>query len=144
MKTEFEQKTLDLRRVTRVVKGGKRFSFRAAVVVGDKNSRVGVGLSSGLNVASAVDKASRVAKKNLITIPIKKQTIPHLVEAKYGAALVRLKPAKVGSGIIAGGAVRVVCELSGIKNITAKILSRTKNKLTNAQATIEALKKIVS
>lgn len=144
MKTEFGQKTLDLRRVTRVVKGGKRFSFRATVVIGNKNGKVGVGLSSGLNVVSAIDKASRVAKKNLIDVPIEKQTIPYFVEAKYGSAKVILKPAKIGSGIIAGGSVRTVCELAGIDNITAKILSRTKNKLTNAQATVEALKKINS
>jgi len=139
-KTEFDQKTLDIRRVTRVVAGGKRFSFRTAIVIGNHAGQVGIGLANGLDVASSIDKAVRDARKNLILIPISNQTIPHEVAAKFSAARVILKPAKIGRGIIAGGPVRIVCELAGIENITAKILSKTKNKLNNALATIEALK----
>jgi len=143
MKSEFEEKVLDVRRVTRVVAGGKRFRFRATVVIGDEKGRVGVGLAKGIDVAQAVEKSRRQAQKNLISIALKEnRTIPYEVEAKYSAAQVRLKPAKAGHGLIAGGAARVVLELAGIKDISAKILGGTKNKLTNALATIEALKKL--
>jgi small subunit ribosomal protein S5 len=143
MKSEFSEKVLDVRRVTRVTAGGKRFRFRATVVVGDEKGRVGVGLAKGADVAQAVEKSKRDAQKNLMTIALKEnRTIPYEVEAKYSAARVRLKPAKAGHGLIAGGAARVVLELAGIKDISAKILGRTKNKLTNALATIEALKKL--
>lgn len=141
-KSEFDQKTLDLRRVTRVVAGGKRFSFRATVVVGNRKGKVGVGLAKGNDVAGAIDKAVRLAKRELIIVPIVHKTIPYEIEAKFGSARVRMKPAAAGRGIIAGGPVRVVCELAGIENISAKILGSTKNKLTNALATLEALKSI--
>lgn len=141
-KSEFDQKTLDLRRVTRVVAGGKRFSFRATVVVGNRNGKVGVGLAKGNDVAKAIDKAVRLAKRELVIVPVTNKTIPHEIEAKFGSARVRLKPAPIGRGIIAGGPVRVVCELAGIENISAKILGGTKNKLTNALATLEALKSL--
>lgn len=140
-KSEFNEKVLDIRRVTRVVAGGKRFRFRATVVIGDKNGRIGVGLAKGADVAQSVEKAKRDALKNLITIKLKdSRTIPYEVDAKYSAARVRLKPAKAGHGLIAGGACRFVLELAGVKDISAKILSRSSNKLTNALATIEALK----
>lgn len=142
-KSEFAEKVLDIRRVTRVVAGGKRFRFRATVVIGDEKGQVGVGLAKGADVAQAVEKSRRQAQKNLIKIVLKEnRTIPYEVEAKYSAARVRLKPAKAGHGLIAGGAARTVLELAGIKDISAKILGRTMNKLTNAMATIEALKKI--
>lgn len=141
-KSEFDQKTLDLRRVTRVVKGGKRFSFRATVVVGNRNGKVGVGLSKGIDVAQSIDKAVRLAKKKLIIVPLVNKTIPHEVYAKFGAAEVIMKPGTRGRGIIAGGPVRAVCELAGIENISAKIIGTTKNKLTNALAAIEALKQL--
>lgn len=141
-KDEFQDKVLDLRRVTRVTKGGKRFRFRATVVVGDERGRVGVGVAKGLDVAQAVQKGRVAAKKNVITVPIARRTIPHEVEAKFSAARVRLKPAKEGHGLVAGGAVRVVLSLAGVKDATAKCLGRTPNKLTNALATIEALKQL--
>lgn len=141
--SEYQEKVLEVRRVTRVVAGGKRFSFRATVVLGDKKGKIGVGVAKGLDVAAAVEKAKRQATKNMITVGLKdRRTISYDVEAKYSAARVRLKPAREGNGLIAGGSVRVVLELVGIKDISAKILGRTTNKLTNAMATIEALKKI--
>lgn len=142
IRDEFDQKTLDIRRVTRVVSGGKRFSFRTSVIVGNRKGMVGVGVANSSDVASSIDKAVKDAKKNLISVPMKSKSIPFEVEAKFSAAVVKLKPAKIGRGVIAGGPVRIVCELSGIENVTAKILSRTKNKLINALATIEALKKL--
>ncbi len=142
-KDEFKDKVLDIRRVTRVVAGGKRFRFRATVVVGDEKGRVGVGIAKGLDVARSVEKARSDAKKNLITVNIKYgRTIAHETQAKYSAARVLLKPASVGHGLRAGGAVRFVLNLAGIKDATAKCLGRTPNKLTNAMATIEALKKL--
>jgi small subunit ribosomal protein S5 len=144
-KDEFDEKVVDLRRVTRVVAGGKRFRFRATVVIGDKKGRVGVGVAKGLDVASSVAKAKSEAKKSLLHISlIDQRTIRHEVRAKYSAADVIIKPAKEGSGLKAGGAVRVVLSLAGVKDASAKCLGRTPNKLTNALATIEALKKIKS
>jgi len=144
-KPEFEQKLLDLRRTARMKAGGRRFAFRATVVVGDKKGKVGVGVAKGSDVSIAIDKAVRQAKKEMIEIPLtESKTIPHEVEAKYGTAKVFLKPAKEGRGIIAGGAVRIICILGGIENITGKMLGRTNNKLNNARAAIEALKKLKS
>lgn len=139
---EFESKLLDLARVTRVSAGGKHFKFRAVVVVGNKNGKVGVGVAKGLDVAQAMDKATRLAKKNLIEIPISNETIPHEVDAKFGPAKILLRPQRKGRGLVAGGVVRVICTLSGVKNISSKVLGRTGNKLNNAKATIEALKKL--
>lgn len=141
-KDEFESKLLDLARVTRVAAGGRRFRFRAVMVVGNRAGKVGLGVAKGLDVAQAVDKATRLAKKNLIIIPIVKDTIPHEVLAKFSSARVLLKPRTKGRGLAAGGTVRVVCVLAGIKNISSKILGRTGNKLNNARATLEALKKL--
>lgn len=138
-KDNFKEKVLDLRRVTRVVAGGKRFRFRATLVIGDENGTVGVGVAKGLDVQSAVEKAKRAAKANLLKIPLKGRTIPHEIEAKFSAANVLIKPAVIGHGLKAGGAVRVVLSLAGIKDVTAKCLGRTPNKLTNALATIKAL-----
>jgi len=138
-KDEFESKLLDLARVVRVAAGGRRFRFRAVVVVGNKAGKVGLGVAKGLDVAQAVEKATRFAKKNLIEVPIIQDTIPHEVYAKFGPARVLLKPQRRGRGLVAGGTVRVVCTLAGIKNISSKILGRTSNKLNNARATIEAL-----
>ena len=142
--SEFKDKVLDLRRVTRVVAGGKRMRFRATVVIGDEKGRIGVGIGKGLDVTDAIAKAKAIAQKNVLSIPIKGRTIPHEVEAKFSAARVRLKPAKEGHGLRAGGAVRVVLSLLGVRDITAKSLGRTPNKLTNALATLEALKKLKS
>ena len=138
-----KEKVLDLRRVTRVVAGGKRFRFRATVIVGDEKGQVGLGVAKGLDVAQAVAKAKIDANKNMITIALKDgRTIPHEVAAKYSAARVLIKPASAGHGLRAGGAVRVVLALAGVKDATAKCLGRTPNKLTNAAAAIEALKKL--
>ena len=142
VRDEFESKLLDLARVTRVTAGGKRLRFRAVVIVGNKQGKVGVGVSKGLDVAQAVEKATRLAKKNLIAVPIKGDTIPHEVYAKFGAAKVILKPQRKGRGLVAGGVVRVICTLAGIKNISSKVLGRTGNKLNNARATIDAFKKL--
>jgi small subunit ribosomal protein S5 len=139
-KEDFNEQTLDMRRVARVMAGGKRFSFRATLVIGDGRGHVGVGIGKGIDVQQSLAKAKRDAQKNMITVPLSKRTIPHEVEAKFSAARIRLKPAKDGNGLIAGGAVRAVLTLAGVKDITAKILGRTPNKLTNAMATIEALK----
>ena len=141
-KSDYKEKVLDLRRVSRVVAGGKRFSFRATVVIGNEKGSVGVGVSKGHDVAQSVDKAKSDAKKNLILVPLKGRTIPHEVEAKYSAARVRIKPARPGHGLRAGGAARNVLLLAGIKDASAKLLGTTKNKLTNALATLEALKQI--
>lgn len=141
-KDEFDSKLLDLARVTRVAAGGRRFRFRAVMVVGNKTGKVGIGVAKGLDVAQAVEKATRLAKKNLVEVPIVKDTIPHEIFAKFGPAKVLLKPKRKGRGLIAGGTVRIICTLAGIKNISSKILGRTGNKLNNAMATIEALKKL--
>lgn len=135
---EFEQKILDLARVTRVTAGGKRLSFRACLVIGDRKGRVGVGLAKGADVAIAVDKAFRQAKKTLLTVPLIDETIPHAIEHKFGAAIVLLKPAPKGTGLKAGGAVRVVLDLAGVPNAVSKIKG-CNNKINIAKATMEAL-----
>lgn len=140
----FKEKVLDLRRVTRVVAGGKRFRFRVTLVIGDEKGSVGVGVAKGLDVQAAVEKAKRDARKNVIKVPLQDRTIPHEVHAKFSAADVLLRPAKPGHGLKAGGAVRTVLALTGIKDITAKCLGRTPNKLTNALATIRALQQLKS
>ena len=140
---EFKEKVLDMRRVTRVVAGGKRFRFRCTLVIGDEKGRVGIGVAKGLDVQQAVAKAKVDAKKNLIKVDLKDgRTIAHEVAAKYSAAKVLIKPASKGHGLRAGGAMRFVLSFGGIKDATAKIVGRTPNKLTNAMATIEALKKL--
>ncbi len=139
-KQEYEQKVLDIARVSRVTKGGKRFSFRATIVIGDGKGKVGVGMAKGKDVAQSVQKSYNQAKKNMITVLIKDGTIPYQVEAKYNSAVVLLKPAR--GGVKAGGPVRVVAKLSGITRLTGKLLERTNNKVNIAMATIEALKKL--
>ena len=141
-KGEYEEKVLDLRRVTRVVAGGKRFRFRATLVLGNGKGKVGVGVSKGLDVADAIRKAKTDANKNMMEVPMKDRTIPHEVYAKYSAARVLIKPAVKGHGLRAGGSVRSVLLLAGVKDATAKVLGRTSNKLTNALAAIEALKQL--
>ncbi len=141
-KKEFQEKTIEVRRVTRVVAGGKRFSFRVSVVIGDLRGRVGFGVAKGLDVAQAVQKAIVQAKKKMIFVPLKdNRTLLFDVDGKYGAAKVRLKPARQNHGLIAGGPVRNILELAGVRDVSAKILGSTTNKVNNAKATIEALKK---
>src|SRR3989338_8120774 len=135
---EFDQKILDLARVTRVTAGGKRMRFRATVVVGDHKGRVGVGTEKGLDVAAAVEKAYPQAKRRVVTVPLKNGTIPHAVSARYGSASVLLKPAPVGTGLKSGGAVRIVLELAGVPNVVSKILN-SKNKINIARATMEGI-----
>ncbi len=142
-KEEFRERVLDMRRVTRVVAGGKRFRFRCTLVLGDEKGRVGIGVAKGLDVQQAVGKAKAEAKKNMIRVNLKdNRTIAHEVFAKYSAANVLVRPGSLGHGLRAGGAVRFVLAFAGVKDATAKILGRTQNKLTNAMATIEALKKL--
>ncbi|OGZ18784.1 MAG: 30S ribosomal protein S5 [Candidatus Nealsonbacteria bacterium RBG_13_42_11] len=141
-KDEFESKLLDLARVVKVSAGGRRLRFRAVVIIGNKKAKVGVGVAKGLDVAQAVEKATRFAKKNLIEVPIINDTIPYEVSSKFGAAEILLKPQRKGRGLVAGGTVRVICNLAGIKNISSKVLGRTGNKLNNALATISAIKKL--
>ncbi len=142
---EFESKLLDLTRVTRVTAGGKQLRFRAVIVVGDRKGRIGLGVSKGLDVSQAIEKATRTAKKNLIAVPVNKEgTIDHEIEAKFGPSVILLKPQKKGKGLVAGGTVRTLCQLAGIQNISSKILSRTSNKLNNAKATIKAFELLAS
>jgi len=141
-KSEFESKLLALDRVTRVTGGGKKLRFRACVIIGNRKGKVAIGVAKGKDVAQAIEKAQRVAKKNIIEIPLIQDSIPHETEAKFEASMVLLRPQKGGRGIIAGGPVRVICDLGGVKNISAKILSRSKNKINNAMATMKALKKL--
>lgn len=140
-KDEFEQRIVDLARVTRVMAGGKRMRFRACVVIGDKKGRVGIGMDKGADVPAAVNKAVTKAKKNIIEVPIVNETIPHQIYHKKSSAKILIKPARKGKGVIAGGAARIVFELSGIKNITAKILG-SNNNVNVAKCTIEALDNI--
>jgi small subunit ribosomal protein S5 len=113
--------------------------FRACLLIGDRNGRVGIGLAKGLDVAAAVEKAFRQAKKNMITVPMAHGTIPHDVSAKFGAAAILLKPASSGTGLKSGGAVRLVLELAGVKDAVSKITGGSKNKINNARATFQAL-----
>lgn len=140
-KPEFEQKLLDLARVTRVVKGGRRFRFRATLVIGDRKGKVGVGVAKGSDVSDAIQKAYNDAKKSMITVKLSGNTISHDVWMKLGSAKVLLKPAQEGRGVIAGGAVRAVVDLAGIRDIVSKSLG-TSNKLNVARVTIEALKSL--
>ncbi len=137
----FEEEVISIRRVTKVVKGGKNLRFSAAVVVGDKKGKVGLGKGKAREVPLAIKKAVADAKKNLVDVPILDDTIPYFTTGKFGAARVVLRPASPGTGVIAGGSVRVIMELSGIKNILTKSL-RSKNTFTVALATINGLKSL--
>jgi small subunit ribosomal protein S5 len=139
---EWQSRMIDLRRVTRVMAGGKRFKFRACVVVGNGRGKVGVATAKGSDVAQAISKASHQAKRNIVEVPIVNETIPHEVHFKYGPSEVLLKPAPPGAGVIAGGAVRTVMNLAGINNISGKIISRSSNKVNNARAAIGALEEL--
>lgn len=136
---EFDQQIVDLARVTRVTKGGKQLSFRVCLVIGDRKGRVGYGIAKGKDVQLAVGKALNQAKKNLITVPLVKETVPHRVESKFKAGRVMIKPAPQGSGIIAGSAIRTVLELAGVPNASAKLMGNTGNKVVVVKTTFEAL-----
>ena len=139
---QFEELVINIDRVSRVVKGGRRFRFKALVVVGDRKNKVGVGVSKGADVQAAIAKATDVAKKNMITIPVANDTIPHDAEVKVSGAQVLIKPAAPGTGIIAGGVVRMIIGVTGIRNMLSKSLGST-NKVNIAYATIEALRTLV-
>ncbi|MDP3991052.1 MAG: 30S ribosomal protein S5 [Candidatus Pacearchaeota archaeon] len=141
-KDDFESKLLDLARISHTRAGGRKMRFRSVVVIGDKKGKVGLGIAKGQDVAASVEKATRLARKHLIQVPMSGETIPHEVISKVGASRILLRPQRRGRGLVAGGTVRVVCSLAGIKDISSKVLSRTGNKINNARATIEALKKL--
>ncbi len=137
-KREFDQKLLDLARVTRVVRGGRRFRFRATVAIGNKKGKVGIGIAKGADVSSAISKAFNKAKKATVQIKIYQGTIPHAIKCKYKSARVIMRPAKKGRGIIVGGAVRSIIELAGISDMSAKIVGKG-SKVNNAFAALEGL-----
>ncbi len=142
VRSEFDQKIISIRRVTRVMAGGRRFSFSVAIVIGNKKGKVGVGIGKAGDTQLAIEKAARNARKNLIEVPMNKhQHIPHDVQTKLSSSEVMIMPAP-GRGLVAGSSVRTVLELAGVKDVTAKIFSRSKNKLNNARAAIAALKKL--
>ncbi|QSH39268.1 30S ribosomal protein S5 [Candidatus Kaiserbacteria bacterium] len=139
---EFAQKIIGIRRVTRVMGGGRRFSFSVAMVIGDKKGRVGVGTGKAGDTALAIEKAIRDAKKNMITIArTETNSLPHNTEAKYGSTVIEIRPAQ-GRGLVAGASVRTVLELGGVTDVTTKILSRSKNKTNIARAAVVALLKL--
>lgn len=140
---EFEEKIIQVNRVSKKTRGGNKISFSVLVVVGDRKGKVGVGLGKAPEVLAAIKKGIKRAKKNLFKVSLRGSTIPHQIYVKKGAAKLMLKPAPLGTGVIAGGPVRVVVEAAGIRNIVAKILG-TKNKASNVYATMEALKLLVS
>ncbi len=142
-RSEFDQKVVEVKRVTRVVAGGKRMRFRALVVIGDHKGKVGMGLKKGLDVSESVNKAVNAAKKNMVTLPLVNDTIPHEVRVKYKSSSLLIRPAKPGSGVIAGGAVRQVFELAGIKNVVSKMLG-SNNKVNNIKAVFSAFEKMKS
>jgi small subunit ribosomal protein S5 len=142
VRPEFDQKIIGIRRVTRVMAGGRRFSFSVSMVIGDKKGKVGVGVGKAGDTQLAIEKAARNAKKNMIVVPMNKEGhIPHDVHVKYASSEVMIIPAP-GRGLVAGSSVRTVLELAGVKDVTAKIFSRSKNKLNNARAAVEALKQL--
>jgi small subunit ribosomal protein S5 len=141
-RSEFAQKLIGIRRVARVMAGGRRFNFSAALVLGDKRGRVGVGLGKAADTAQAIDKATRAAKRNMINLNLtKNRSLPHQIEAKFCASRVEIRPSP-GRGLVAGSSVRTVLELAGVSDVTAKILSRSHNPVNNARAAIEALRGI--
>lgn len=142
MVEEFESQLLELRRTARVTAGGKHLRFRAAMVVGNRQGKVGFGVAKGKDVQEAVERSTARAKKNLIAVPIRDETIPFDTEIKYSSAKIILRPQRKGRGIVAGGAIRTICELAGISNITGKLISKTRNKINIARAAIEALKSL--
>ena len=141
-RSEFAQKLIGIRRVARVMAGGRRFNFSAALVLGDKKGRVGVGLGKAADTAAAIEKATRAAKRNMITLNLtKNRSIPHEIEAKFCASEVSIRPSP-GRGLVAGSSVRTVLELAGISDVTGKLLSRSHNPVNNARAAMEALRQI--
>jgi small subunit ribosomal protein S5 len=139
---QYDERIVHIDRVARVVKGGRRFRFRALVVVGDHKGKVGIGIAKGADVTSAVTKATEVAKKHVNKMNLYKGTLPHEAEAKVGGAHILIKPASPGTGLIAGGVVRTILEVTGVSNVLSKSLGST-NKANTAYATIAALESLV-
>lgn len=139
---DFDQLIADVRRVTRVTAGGKHMSFSVTILIGNNKGKVGLGTAKGVDVPKAIDKAKKEAMRSLITVPIIKDTIPYKSEGKFCASRILVKPAKEGKGVIAGGVVRDIMILAGIKNITCKVLSGSHNAINNGKATFEALKNV--
>lgn len=142
-RSEFDQKVVEIKRVTRVVGGGKRMRFRALVVIGDHKGRVGMGLRKGMDVSESVQKAVNAAKKQLVTLPLVNDTVPHEVLVKFKSSKLFIRPAKPGTGVIAGGAVRSVFELAGVKNVMCKMIG-SNNKANNVKAVFAAFKNLKS
>ncbi|HVS58851.1 MAG TPA: 30S ribosomal protein S5 [Candidatus Saccharimonadales bacterium] len=138
---QFDERTLHIDRVARVVKGGRRFRFRALVAVGDHKGKVGVGIAKGADVTAAITKATDVAKKHMITVRLYKGTLPHEVETKVSGARILLKPASPGTGLIAGGVIRTILEVAGVSNVLSKSLGSS-NKANTAYATLAALESL--
>lgn len=138
---QYDERVINIDRVARVVKGGRRFRFRALVVVGDKKGKVGIGIAKGADVTAAVAKAVEVAKKNFVLVNLYNGTLPHEAEAKVGGSRILIKPASAGTGLIAGGTVRIVLEVAGVHNVLSKSLGST-NKINTAYATVAALQAI--
>lgn len=137
-KSQYDHEVLEIARVVRVVKGGRRFRFRAGVVVGDRSGKVGFGIGKSRDVQSAIQKAQAQAEKNLITVALSESTIPHQIEATYKGAHIQLRPARPGTGVIAGDVVRTVADLAGIQDLVSKVYGSA-NKISNVQATLKAL-----
>src|SRR3989344_371947 len=143
-RSEFAQKMIGIRRVARVMAGGRRFNFSAALVLGDKKGRVGVGVGKAADTQLAIEKATRAAKRAMIQLDLTKtRSIPHNVEAKFCASVVEIRPSP-GRGLVAGSSVRAVLELAGVSDVTAKLLSRSKNPINNARAAVEALRQVAA
>lgn len=138
---EFDQRIIEIARVTRVMAGGKRMRFRACVVIGDHKGRMGYGLGKGADVTLAVQKAATRARRDLVVVPIENETIPHELRVKYKAARLMIKPAPKGTGVMAGGAIRLALELSGIGNVVAKVYG-SKNKVNNIGALFAAMRQL--
>lgn len=142
-KSEFEEEVLQIDRVTRVVKGGRRLRFRATVIIGNKNGKVGMGIGKSTEVVGAIKKAIHQAKKDILIVPLINGTLPHEVLIKYKSARLIMMPAAPGTGIKAGGSIRKIAELAGVKNMLSKMFGNN-NRITNAQATMLALKQLRS
>lgn len=143
-KSEFDSVNIAVRRVARVMAGGRRFNFSVAIVIGDRKGRVGVGLGKAADTAAAIEKATRDARKNMFTVArTEHNSIPHAVDAKYASSTIEIRPSP-GRGVVAGSAMRTVLELAGVNDVVTKIHTRTKNKLTIARATVAALKSLRS
>jgi small subunit ribosomal protein S5 len=141
-RSEFSQKLIGIRRVARVMAGGRRFNFSVGIVIGDKKGRVGVGLGKAIDTQLAIEKATRDAKRHMVTVDLtKNRSIKHQASSKYCASVVEIKPS-AGRGLVAGSSVRTVLELAGVTDVTGKLLSRSKNQVNNARAALDALRQV--